>query len=381
MKLTLGLLTIFFVYHKTIDSLNPWWRLLILPIIWLVLTYRKQIDAGIDQVIQYKKSLLIIKIVFFMLLAFRGGKSIYNTYRPLKAIEDIAVVHKQAVEILFQKKENPYKHILFEQVPIIIEKDGKKDTYSGFIYTPLGMIYYAPFILWLGKKGMYAGNLIGYWGLFILSLLILSKKSSFHTYLGGSLFLAVDYIFTKAFNRGTNDFLPALLMLLSIFYLSRNKNKLSGIFLGLSLGFKQYPGAIISFIFLHNKKIITLSVASIVFAICILPFAINDFTSLYRQIFEVFLLAPMGNTILKDLPSHLTWPIPLFAVLGMSYLSYKRRLANDWSSYLIPFLLFIIFTKSSFTTYFICIFPISIFFFLGIPERGNISDSEEKQLV
>ncbi len=349
----------FFAIHKTIDALNPWWRLLIFPLIFLVFKFKGEIRKDLNSLCQKRVFQRTILILFIALFSFRMGKSLYNIYRPLKAIEDIAVVHKKAVGLLFKEKENPYQHILFEQAPITITRKGKTDTYSGFIYTPLGIIYYAPFILLLGKKGMYAGNFFGYWGLFI-TLLLLFRFEKTKMLLAGSLFLAVDYVFTKAFNRGTNDFLPSLMMLLCLV----GPKRMSGPFLGLSLGFKQYPGAILSFILLFKGRLKTLIIGGVVFLIVLLPFMIHDFHSLYRQIFEVFLFAPMGNTILWDVPKFLIWPISLTAVLGMSGLSWYYRKRDDWLGIFLVFLVFIIFTKSSFTTYFIAIFPISIVWLL-----------------
>jgi hypothetical protein len=371
MKYTVALISLFLIYHKTIDALNPWWRLLIFPILIITVIYRSKIDKGLKIILSKPKALKILTIILVLLFTFRMAKSIYNIARPLKAIEDISVVHEQAIDYLFVKKENPYKHILFEQSPIIIKRNGKTDTYSGFIYTPLGIIYYAPFIQWLGRKGMYLGNFFAYWGLFALLLVFLRRKEQGHLLLGSLFFLSIDYVFTKSFNRGTNDFIPALLMLLSIFFLDQKKNSLAGIALGTSLGFKQYPGAILSFILFFNKKYKALAAASIVFGLIIMPFAINDFTSLYRQIFEVFLYAPIGNTILKDLPEITRWPISLIAVVFMGYFSLRKNSYTDWDKIFFPFILFVVFTKSSFTTYFICLFPISIFWFLNIPRHIN----------
>lgn len=367
MKYTIALISLFLIYHKTIDALNPWWRLLIFPILAIIIHYRSQIDRELRDICFKPKFIKTLTIILVLLFSFRMGKSIYNIARPLKAIEDISVVHEQAIDYLFVKKENPYKHILFEQAPIIIQRNGKTDTYSGFIYTPLGIIYYAPFIQWLGRKGMYLGNFFAYWGIFLLLLSMLQKSGRGKLLLGGTLYLSMDYVFTKAFNRGTNDFAPAFLMLLTIFLSDRNKNKLAGVFLGLCLGFKQYPAAILSFILFLCKKYSVIIISSIVLALVLLPFAINDFHSLYRQIFEVFLFAPIGNTILKDLPEVARWPISLMALLLMGYFSVRKKNSSDWDKILFPFLLFIIFTKSSFTTYFICIFPVSILWFLNIP--------------
>ncbi len=42
-------------------------------------------------------------------------------------------------------------------------------------------------------------------------------------------------------NRGTNDFLPSLLMLLGLLALRRSRGTTSGVLLGLSLLAKQFP--------------------------------------------------------------------------------------------------------------------------------------------
>ena len=375
MKYTLALISLFLVYHKTIDALNPWWRLLILPIFFLTLYLRTEIDRELSVNLKNPKILKILTIILVLLFSFRMGKSIYNIARPLKAIEDISVVHKQAINYLFVKKENPYKHILFEQAPITIERNGKTDTYSGFIYTPLGIIYYAPFVQLLGRKGMYLGNFFAYWGLFFLLFSFLKKTGSGSALLGSILFLSIDYVFTKSFNRGTNDFVPAFLMLLVIYLSDHKKEGLAGLALGACLGFKQYPGAILSFILFFQKKFKLVFIGSITLGIILIPFAINDFISLYRQIFEVFLFAPIGNTILKDLPEYTRWPISILAVISMIYFILKTKIFTEWDKLLIPFILFIVFTKSSFTTYFICLFPISILWFLNIPRH-----SEENKL-
>lgn len=368
-KYTISLISLFLIYHKTIDALNPWWRLLILLILALTIFYRSEIDSELKNISKNSRFIKILTIILVLLFSFRMGKSVYNIARPLKAIEDISVVHTQAVELLFDKSENPYKHILFEQAPIVINKNGVNDTYSGFIYTPLGIIYYAPFIKWLGRKGMYLGNFFAYWGSFFILMLYLRKTGQLKMLLGGSLYLAIDYVFTKAFNRGTNDFLPALLMLISIFFSDKKRSKVAGLFLGLCLGLKQYPGAILSFTLALKKKFLTVIIGSIVLGLILLPFAINDFHSLYRQIFEVFLYAPIGNTILKDLPEFSRWPISLIALFLMAYFGIRKKSYTNWDNLLFPFLLFIIFTKSSFTTYFICIFPISILWFLNVPRQ------------
>ncbi len=371
MKYTIALISLFLIYHKTIDALNPWWRLLIFPILALIVHNRTQIDDELKKLFSRPKLIKNLTIILVLLFSFRMGKSIYNIARPLKAIEDISVVHEQAIDYLFVKKENPYNHILFELAPITIVRNGVSDTYSGFIYTPLGIIYYAPFVHWLGRKGMYLGNFFAYWGVFILLVLTLKRYGQGYFLLGSLFFLSIDYVFTKSFNRGTNDFVPAFLMLLAILLSDKNKRSLSGIVLGLCLGFKQYPGAILSFIFFLNKKFRVVIISSFVLAAVLLPFAINNFKTLYRQIFEVFLFAPIGNTILKDFPEFTRWPISLAAIIFMIYFSLRKKCSTDWDKILIPFIIFIVFTKSSFTTYFICLFPISIFWFLNIPRHRD----------
>lgn len=178
-------------------------------------------------------------------------------------------------------------------------------------------------------------------------------------------------------NRGTNDFLPSLLMLLGLLALRRSRDKTSGVLLGLSLLAKQFPGGLLLFMMGLQKKFKAIIVAALVMMLGLLPFIIWDAQALYENMIAFNLTRPVReSSILFVLPIFLQNILPL---LGLGFIGVLAFLGNRFNelnlkkSWFLPMsgmLLFLLSSKMTPYHYFVWLLPFLIFYFL-VPQYKN----------
>ena len=238
--------------------------LLIIPLLYCL---KSKFDYCLNQYSKNKKALTVLLILVTLALTFRVAHTTYRLSKSSFNMEDIAHVHLRAIPLLFVDHKNPYSEPI-DHYPVDSSK-GVID-YSALKYPPLGLVFYAPFVAVFGDKGIYVGNALLY---FLSAFLIyrgLLVFSRFHAYLGLLFFLASDFYFRLAMNRGTNDFLPTLFMLLGFIALKDKHFNKSGVYLGLSLLAKQFPGGLFLMICMFQKRWRILIIAASIFFVGIL---------------------------------------------------------------------------------------------------------------
>lgn len=283
-------------------------------------------------------------------------------------MEDIAHVHLRAIPLLFVDHKNPYSEPI-DHYPVESAK-GTID-YSSLKYPPLGLFFYAPFVALFAEKGIYVANAFLYFfsGFLIYRGLLLFSR--FHAYLGLIFFLASDFYFRLAMNRGTNDFLPALLMLLGLMALTEKRPNQSGVLLGFSLLAKQFPVGLLLMICLLQKQFRIVLIAGLVFVIGVMPFALWDFKGLIDNMIIFNIVRPVrGSSILEHFPHIIQTLVPLLGLLVVAVMAilgnrFKNlQLGANWFFPVVAFFIFLLTSKMTPYHYFVWILPFYIFYLI-----------------
>ncbi len=323
-----------------------------------------------------KKSCTILAIILLLLISIRSGQVIRKVNQENIKTEDIARVYHDSINLLFEQK-NPYNSPIDYYHDIPLSKD-RIESYSSAKYPPLQMFLYAPFVYLKGLNGIYVGNLFPYVGMLVLILFFGNFKTKESKYFATILYLGTDFIFYKAFNKGTNDFWPTFFLLLTIIYINQNKLQKSGIYLALSLLSKQFPAAIIAYMLLLQKKLSPVIIATICFFIGILPFFVWEPVSFYKNVVEFNLIRPARPTsFLYWMPNILQAAIPLFAIIIIGVLTRYFKDIFSWGKICFVLLLFISTSKMSPGNYYIWLFPFSILWYV---ELLTIHQSKKERL-
>ncbi|MBF0298502.1 MAG: DUF2029 domain-containing protein [Oligoflexia bacterium] len=419
-------LIIYTIIQQCFHASNPFVRLLALAILVLYFFYKKSLDSKfIIAHNELSKKQFFKKIIISIIILIISLRVIHFAYRlngDTKHIEDVATLNFKAINVLFVDRKNPYSADI-DPYPIpkeykIGEKTYEKSVYyAGYKYTPLQLFLYAPFTLLFDLKGIYVANFLVYILIALICFLYL-KKSSFpadaspspstststststsaltsSAYLGVIAFLTTDFFFTLSFNKGTNDSMPTLFLLLSLIYLNSNESKESNeknssskakssktksaiaesaIMLGLSLLVKQLPASLFVLIYLVQKKYRIILFALLVFALGVLPFLIADFNSFMTQAVEFNLIRPTRETsLLSYFPPLIRKIIPFLGIVVIIILSLIGRkksselnLENGFALPSLALIIFLITSKMTPTHYFVWITPIIILWFFKI---------------
>jgi len=347
-----------------IDTSNPLLRLGFFIIIPVFYFFKNKIDESLNLLSSSKKAWKLVKVVVVILLVARVAHCSYRLLKPNPNMEDIAHVHLRAFDALFLDHKNPYSEPL-DHYPV-----GSKD-YAGFKYPPLGLFFYAPFIALLAAKGIYLANALLY---FLAAFLIgreLLKYSRFHSALGLIFFFCSDFYFRLAMNRGTNDFLPSLLMLLGVMSLRNSKEGAAGIYWGLSLLVKPFPVGLILFLSFFQKKFKAIAISVVFAMIGFLPFLFWDKVAFTENVIIFNLLRPVRESSIlvhfSPLWQTLTPFLGLLILAGLSFMSYRFSIFNlkrSWFFITIGTLLFLLTSKMTPYHYFVWLLPFLIFYYL-----------------
>lgn len=358
------LLALFALTLFCIDTGNPIYRLGFLVIFIILYFYKKNIDERLLGLSISSKAWKIIRIILVLCIVFRLGHGAYRLLKLHPNMEDIAHVHVRAFHTLFIEHKNPYSE------PIDHYFVGTVD-YSGLKYPPLGLFFYAPFIAFFSEKGIYLGNFLLY---FFAAFLIgkeLYRYSRFHCALGLVLFFSSDFYFRLAMNRGTNDFLPSLLMLLGVLSLRRSKENTAGVYFGLSLLAKQFPVGLLLFMSGLQKNFKSVFIATFLMVIGLFPFLFWDAKALYDNMITFNLLRPVReSSILYGWSYQLQNIVPyvglsfigLLAIAG-NYFE-KLHLKKSWFLVTSGIIIFLLSSKMTPYHYFVWLLPFLIFYFI-----------------
>ncbi|MBF0315535.1 MAG: DUF2029 domain-containing protein [Oligoflexia bacterium] len=350
---------------------NPWWRFALLAIFIPFIYYRNSLLSTISKLksLQWQRFFLIIMIV---LLCFRLIHFAARYAKPTTHIEDVAILNYDAVQELFRAHRNPYAGE-FDPYPVD-RSDGTIVHYPGYKYPPLQLVYYAPFMLLLGIKGVFVANLFCYLMLVFIIYALLSRRGlPIHASLAAIAFLSTDFLFTLSFNKGTND-LPGTLFAFLAFASARSSSATttSGIFLGLSLLMKQLPGGLLALIFLLKRQWHLLIVATLLFCIAILPFLLfTDPYYFYRQVVEFVFVRPARETSwLLHLSPWWQKLVQLLGIVTIATLALSKQTKKQlgvWGLATLAITLFLLTSKMAPSHYFVWALPFTVMWFFEAP--------------
>ena len=353
---------LFLVVQYSMGNHNPLVRLslfLSIPSLYFV---SKKFKEQIQNLSTHK----IIIILFVLVSLLRVGQFTRKILKAETRTEDIAVVYKKSIELMI-KGENPYLNSI-DPYPLHYKDN---DTYFDRPkYTPLQIFTYAPFVYFLGLKGIYFGNLIVYilLGFFLFTYFRPTNKH----YLSLLLMVSGEFVFNKLFSKGVNDLLPAYLSLLSWTFIT-DKNK-SGSLLGLSFLAKQLPAGIFGLWFLLLKQWKAFLISIPVVLVLTIPFFISDLNAAYENLILFNLIRPVRETsLLLYTPEAFQKIISYLGIITTIFLPlfYKSR----WGLPFIGLTVFILTSKMSPGNYFVWAFPFLLMWILD--DESNIKLSKK----
>ncbi len=278
--------------------------------------YRKKQDK--QMLPSYFKKTIYILLILAFLFNISYNLWFYQDYHDEKYLYE-GKANVLSAEYFFKSHLNPYEQK--------VDLSGEIDIFSGYKYMPLMFLLYSPFTLLFGKIGVLYLNIIIYIAFLIVSYFLIKKayKNDVYTQAKYILFFLSCYVITfEVFYRGVNDLIPAFLVLCSLTLFFYKKEIPAGIFLGLSLAAKPFPGVFLFFLFLLNKRFRLGLYSIIVSAVFILPFALWNFW--------VFFLNTIYFNVLRNAnPSSIYYFMPdfiksiwIFLLLGiMVFICYK----------------------------------------------------------
>ena len=281
----------------------------------MALFYRKK---QYNQIIHYFKNILYILVILAFLLNIAYNFWFFQDYSDEKYLYE-GRANVLSAEYFFKSRLNPYE----EKVDL----SGEIDVFSGYKYMPLMFILYSPFTLLFGKIGILYFNIIIYVAFLIISYFLIKKIYGKNSYVQAKylLFFLSCYVITfEVFYRGINDLIPAFFVLCSLTLFFYKKNTLAGIFLGLSIATKPFPGIFLFLLFLLNKKFKLIVYSLITSLIFIIPFLMWNFWAFFLNIIYFNILRHTNpSSIYYFMPDFVRsiWIFLLLFVLG--FLFYK----------------------------------------------------------
>jgi len=274
-----------------------------------------------------------------------------------------------AANNFFKLQLNPYATKTDQDVDV--------EEFAGYKYMPLMFFIYAPLSIPLGKTGIFFTNIIFYIGTLIISLLLIKKvyKSKYVIKKYIFFFLACYILTFELFYQGVNDIIPIFFILCSILFFVKSKKILSGIFLGLSISTKIFPGIFLLIMFLLGKKFRSALSSLAVIAIAVIPFLLWNFLAFFVNIiyFNVIRL-PNPSSIFYFMPYFIQkiWIFVLILILG--FLFYRWYISDKSVHNIIYYFImisttFLLMNKVTHRNYLIWVLP---FFFIFISKKVNI---------
>ncbi len=207
-------------------------------------------------------SLFIILVIILNILFIRWFFYDFNKEEFL--YEGKSTVN--AANNFFKLHLNPYE--------VKTDQDVDVKEFAGYKYMPLMFFIYAPLSIPLGKTGIFVTNLIFYIGTLIVALFLIKKiYNSRYVNKKYLFFFLACYILTfELFYQGVNDIIPVFFILCSILFFLEDKKILSGLFLGLSISTKIFPGIFLFIMFLLGKQFKKVLSSLAVILVIIIPF-------------------------------------------------------------------------------------------------------------
>jgi len=261
------------------------------------------------------------KLVFLLIGVFL----IFNTFYLIKNINsmpiDIGTTTINAVNVLWKSGLNPYA----SPVDPLPESSLYPDFFlEGYKYFPATLIIYSPLVLIFGTKGIYLTNFIFY----LLSLFLILKigrviyKDLVIPYVAIILFLSFYLVTSQLFKYGVNDILPIFFILVSYYFFLKEKEKWSGLFLGLSIATVWLPGTLFLIILMPaiKNRVRFLSITLGVVALFLIPFLLWNYQSFIDSDFIILLCRGEDSTsFLYGLPKIISAVIKGFIFLAFLF--------------------------------------------------------------
>jgi len=286
----------------------------------MALFYRKKEYKLISA---YFKKTLYILIILAFLLNIAYNLWFYQDYPDEKYLYE-GRANVLSAEYFFKSHLNPYE----EKTDL----SGELGVFSGYKYMPLMFILYSPFTLLFGKIGVLYLNILVYIGFLIISYFLIKKVYGKNDYifLKYVLFFFSCYVITfEVFYRGVNDLIPAFFVLCSMTLFFYKKGNLAGIFLGLSIATKPFPGVFLFLLFLLDKRFRLILYSIITSLLFIIPFVLWNFWAFFlNTIYFNILRHANQSSIYYFMPGFIKsiWIFLLLGVIG--FLCYKLFKSN-----------------------------------------------------
>lgn len=220
------------------------------------------------------------KIAYFLIIAAFLLNMTYNVwFYEDNLTENYLYEGKTSVlasSSFFKSYINPYEEKTDPSAEI--------DIFSGYKYMPLMFLLYSPFTLVFGKMGILYLNILVYIGFLIVAYFLIKRihiKDDF-VYLKYIFLFLLCYVITfELFYQGVNDLIPAFFVLCSLAFFFHKKEVPAGIFIGLSIAAKPFPGIFLFLLFLLNKRFRLAIYSVITAAIFIVPFVLWNFWAFF----------------------------------------------------------------------------------------------------
>jgi len=281
----------------------------------MALFYRKREYKDVPS--YFKKTLYILIILAFLL------NIAYNIWFYQDHLKDAYLYEGRAnvlsAEYFFKSHLNPYE----EKTDL----SGEIDIFSGYKYMPLMFILYSPFTLLFGKMAVLYLNIFVYIGVLIVSYFLIKKVYGDNNYMQAKfiLFFFSCYVITfEVFYRGVNDLIPPFFVLCSMTLFFYKKENLAGIFLGLSIATKPFPGVFLFLLFLLDKRFRLILYSIITSLLFIIPFVLWNFWAFFLNTIYFNILRHANQSSIYYFMPDLIKGIWIFLLLGIiGFLCYK----------------------------------------------------------
>lgn len=224
-----------------------------------------------------------------------------------------------SAEYFFKQHLNPYS--------TQVDLSGEIDVFSGYKYMPLMFLLYSPFTLLFGKIGVLYLNILVYIGFLVIAYFLIKKiyRNDRYSQAKYLLFFLSCYVITfEVFYRGVNDLIPAFFVLCSLTLFFYKKESLTGIFLGLSIATKPFPGVFLFLLFLLKKEFRLVIYSLIIPAVLIVPFVLWNFWAFFlNTIYFNVLRNANPSSVYYFMPEVVKFAWFFLLVLIICFLCYK----------------------------------------------------------
>lgn len=297
-------------------------KLILYPILLLLLGIYILIDLilntrGEDSVYRYKFTIIIFIVFLLAVIPCLHKISLRHNGKPYEFAHDGGVIQtEEAVKYVLDGKnpyhEDYYKTVLDEYYTEYKQDEIKQSLMHHYTYLPLTFLLPVPFyVLSQAAIGWFDMRFI-YLLMFIISLYFLPKLTNSNQ--NKALFLitfALNPFFTPFVAGGRNEVFLLFWIILSIFFLMRDKPRTASAFLGFAGVTKPTAWFLIPFflIYILNKHTESMSLKQkisfliqqtyplvLIFSIMIFPFLMWDFQSFQEDIFHWDETYPLGGT-------------------------------------------------------------------------------------